>query len=155
MPREAEDLTGQVFGTRRVIARVGSKEYGKYKVIHWRVRCDVCHTESAVAGNSLKRGANCFFCSKRHKPKRSKRSKVVVTSKADDAAASFVTVAQLIEVLQGADPELRCMVQLVSKGGFAIVDIQKPALNSAGGRLLLRAKLPSRLHAWDPKRGTK
>lgn len=145
MPREAENLIGKVFGTRKVVARAKARDYAGNKTLYWKTRCKVCGHTSDVQGGSLRRGAGCPKCRKEGnsstspvapapaKKRRTKKSKTM-------------TVGQLRAALLDLPDGAQMRVHLVGKKGWATVRISD--VTSAGGVVLLVSELPARIEPW-------
>lgn len=165
MPREAEDLTGQVFNGRQVLSRALDRQFGRYLRTYWRVRCldPACGYETEVQGSSLKRGAGCQKCMhRRRKHNKGKAKSARATRQAPapapapptappspaSATPAPMTVADLQILLRGLQPDAPIMVQLVSDSGYAVVDMRRPVAGPVN-RLVLTAQLPKQLHPWN------
>lgn len=87
MPREAKDLTGRVFGTRKVTGRAESRKHGRYTTIYWHVRCLECGAPAEVQGGSLKSNHGCRSCyeSRPAKDRTKDRTKASRKRRAEDA----------------------------------------------------------------------
>jgi hypothetical protein len=147
MPREAEDLTGVLYGTRKVISRAKNRKYGDYSVIYWNVLC-VCGAQAEVQGSSLKNGAGCAKCASRARRGKSDSQPRKPARAAAVEGRSGMTVGELTKVLKGKDPAARVLLQLVSEEGFTVVDV-KPPLATLPERLVLCARLPKEVHPWE------
>lgn len=139
MPRKAEDLTGRVFGTRKVLARAADRRYGGNPTIYWRVRCKSCGTESEVQGASLRRGHGCRICFRGHRPS---------VPNHDDGRP--LTVARLLKLLQDAPARARIVVTMRGRKGYAIEPARREVHISAA-RVVLITALPSATKTYKRK----
>lgn len=130
MPREAEDLTGRRFGSRKVIGRAKSKKYGRYNVLYWLVECLNCGRRTKVQGSSLRRGASCRYCTSRADKMKARRS---------------MTVRELTALLREVPPATTVYVHLNGPGGWANVPLKR-ATHVLGIALVLLADTPTSLH---------
>lgn len=136
MPREAEDLTGRRFGSRRVIRQAKSKKYGRYQVLYWLVECLNCGRRTKVQGSSLRRGASCRYCGP---PLESTDRKKMQTPRRS------MTAKELAALLREIPPETSVYIHLNSPRGWVNVPILR-ATHVPGIALVLLADAPNALH---------
>lgn len=148
MPRKAENLVGQKFGTRKVVAKGKSRDYAGNKTIYWKVKCVDCGYTSEVQGGSLRRGAGCSNCRKGGGPVNVAPS--APAPKKPRASTKKKTATMTLGVLRTAlsalPDDTKVRINLVGKDGWSMVAIED--VNSVGGVALLVGNLPTQIEPW-------
>ncbi len=147
MPREAENLVGRKFGTRKVIGRGRTRDYGGYKVLYWKVKC-ACGHVTDVQGSSLKRGAGCQKCrgagrASNHEAQRPPRPD---TTHSPMRSRKQLTVRDAMRILAELPQSALLSVHLVGKEGHATRRVKD--VTAIRGHVLLVAELPKKIEPW-------
>ena len=146
MPREAENLVGRKFGTRKVLRRAKSREYGGYKVIYWHVKCLACGDTTDVQGSSLKRGNGCQKCRGAGKPHRKPTVEQPAAERPALRSRKQLTVRDIMRMLAELPASSLINVHLVGKEGHATRPVKD--VTAIRGRVLLVAELPKKIEPW-------
>lgn len=147
MPREAENLVGRKYGTRKVTGRGDSRDYGGYKVIYWQVRCLACGDETEVQGSSLKRGAGCQKCRGAGKQNgRTAQQRTAAAERPITRGRDQLTAGDAMRLLSELPENALLYVHLVGKEGHATRKVKD--VSSVRGHVLLVAELPSKIEPW-------
>ena len=146
MPREAENLVGQQFGTRRVVARAESRDYAGYKTIYWKTVCTKCGHETEVQGSSLKRGAGCKRCLHGAPAKQQQKPPPDGVTRTTLAKHRPMTVGQLMAALSELPVKAQVRVHLVGRNGHATRTLKD--VSAVGNYVLLVAELPTKIEPW-------
>lgn len=146
MPKQAESLIGQQFGTRRVVGQGTSRYYAGYKTIYWKTVCTKCGHETEVQGGSLKRGAGCQRCLHGAAPIEEPQSKLKAPTVETLAKNRPMTVGQLMATLGTLPMKSQLRVHLVGHNGHATRMLKD--VSSVSGYVLLVAELPTRIDPW-------
>lgn len=156
MPREAENLVGRRFGTRKVFKRAESRDYGGYKVIYWKVKCLCCGDVAEVQGSSLKRGAGCQKCrgvAPKHKGRPPSKQQRAAAKRATATqqrpvtrSRKQLTVRDVMRMLSELPENSLMYVHLVGKDGHATRRVKD--VSAIRGHVMLVAELPKKIEPW-------
>jgi DNA-directed RNA polymerase subunit RPC12/RpoP len=147
MPRQAENLVGMQFGTRKVIGRGEPRDYAGYKTLYWKTVCVVCGHETEVQGSSLKRGVGCQKCRHGAPPKvQQRRAAKPVPEPAKLAKHRPMAVGQLMSLLSELPYKAQIRVHLVGRDGHATRMLKD--VSAVGKYVLLVAELPEKIEPW-------
>ena len=145
-----KDLTGQVFGTRRVLRRATEK--GATSL--WWVRCSLCDRTYKISAMTLWRGTRCkCICTIEGRWQLYERlRRRGLTEEQIDALeiGAPVTLGQLLALAGEGERKTPVLVRLVGEKGYAVTRVKQ--VTKHGGRIFLVAELPTTIRPWTRKR---
>jgi len=161
MPKEAEDLTGRQFGSRKVLGRARARRYDYGTVLYWRVQCTQCGTINDVQGGSLRQGAGCAVCRKRAAdaaavmpPSPPKALQSLITSPTrhvpERSPQRQLTWGELKDIMVDVPDKVPVLVNMVGDKGWAA----KPAVGVQfiGMAVVVATELPAEIQRWKVSR---